>query len=56
MNRKVKKIPHGGKRKKAGRKPVEDKKEAVVLYVRKSVIELMGIDVIKERCYKSLEQ
>lgn len=50
----AKKKQHGGKRKKAGRKPIEDKKVPVTLYVRESVINAIGLDVIKERCYESL--
>lgn len=44
-----KKKTHGGKRKKAGRKPVADKKQRVILYVKKSQIkEMGGEDKLKE--------
>lgn len=33
---------HGGKRQGSGRKPVADKKQAVFLYIQKSVIEKNG--------------
>ena len=49
-----KKTKHGGKRKQAGRKPIEDKKKAVTLYVRESVIETLGLDAVKEKCYEAL--
>lgn len=49
-----KKITHGGKRKTAGRKPIEDKKVPVTIYLRKSVIKTLGVEDIKERCYKSI--
>lgn len=45
---------HGGKRKLSGRKPVDDKKKAVTIYVRESVIETLGLEVVKERCYEAL--
>jgi len=50
----AKKKTHGGKRKSAGRKPVDDKKIAVTLYVKESVIETMGLEVVKEKCYEAL--
>jgi len=49
-----KKLTHGGKRKTAGRKPIEDKKVPVTIYVRESVIETLGLEVVKERCYEAL--
>lgn len=51
---KLKKTKHGGKRKTAGRKPIEDKKIPVTIYVRESVIETLGLEIVKERCYKAL--
>jgi len=51
MKRKTK---HGGKRNLAGRKPIEDKKVPVTIYVRESVIEALGLEVVKERCYEAL--
>lgn len=50
----AKKKQHGGKRKTAGRKPIEDKKVPVTIYVRESVIETLGLEVVKERCYEAL--
>ena len=44
----------GGKRKSAGRKPVDDKKMAVTIYVKESVIEMLGLEVVKEKCYEAL--
>lgn len=49
-----KKITHGGKRKSAGRKPIDDKKIAVTIYVKESVIEALGLEVVKEKCYQAL--
>lgn len=49
-----KKITHGGQRKSAGRKPVTDKKIAVTIYVKESVIETLGLEVVKEKCYEAL--
>lgn len=40
----------------AGRKPIADKKLIVTLYVRESIIEKMGLEVVKETCYKALNQ
>lgn len=42
---------HGGKRKRSGRKPVDDKKIAVTLYVRQSRVTEIGIDNLKKQCY-----
>lgn len=39
---------------KAGRKPIEDKKVVVTLYVRQSKIMELGLDVVKQRCYEAL--
>lgn len=42
------------KSKKAGRKPIEDKKVVVTLYVRESKIKELGLEVVKQRCYEAL--
>ena len=44
------------KPKTAGRKPIADKKQIVTLYVRESIIEKMGLEIVKETCYKALNQ
>lgn len=44
----------GGKRAKAGRKPIEDKKVVVTLYVRESKIKELTLDGVKQRCYEAL--
>lgn len=44
----------GGARSNAGRKPIEDKKIAVTIYVKESVIEKLGLEVVKEKCYEAL--
>jgi len=50
-------IKHGGKRKKAGRKPIADKKQTVTIYIRSSVIESAGgIDALKEIIYNTFGQ
>ncbi len=51
-----KKITHGGKRKTAGRKPIADKKIAVTIYVRESLINSIGIDAVKEKLIAATEQ
>lgn len=43
-------------RKTAGRKPIADKKQIVTLYVRESIIKELGLEVVKETCYKALNQ
>jgi DNA modification methylase len=43
------KITQGGQRKSAGRKPIDDKKIAVTIYVRESLINSIGIDAVKEK-------
>lgn len=43
-----------GKRAKAGRKPIEDKKVVVTLYVRESKIKELTLDGVKQRCYEAL--
>ena len=50
-------IKSNTKRKTSGRKPIEDKKETVILYIRKSKIkEKGGTDKIKKFLYDTLEQ
>lgn len=48
----MKKNKHGGKRKTAGRKPIEDKKVAVTLYFKKSKIKEIGLEDLKQQCYE----
>lgn len=48
--KKIKK--HGGKRKTAGRKPIEDKKVPVVLYFKQSKIKEIGLADLKQQCYE----
>lgn len=46
----------GGKRKNAGRRPVEDKKQTISIYVRSSIIKAKGgIDRFKEFLYEFIE-
>jgi hypothetical protein len=52
----AKKKLHGGKRKKAGRKPIEDKKIPVVLYFKQSKIDNIGLEILKKRCYEILNE
>lgn len=55
FNKKVKNS-HGGARKKAGRKPIEDKKVQVDLYIRQSDIDKRGgIEKIKELLMKGFK-
>ena len=50
-----KKATHGGARKKAGRKPIEDKKQQVNLFLEGSLIEQHGGKTeVKQRCYAFL--
>ena len=52
MATKGKKVIKGGARKGAGRKPVEDPKVLVPLYVETSVINAMGgFDEVRNACY-----
>lgn len=44
------------KQKTAGRKPIADKKQIVTLYVRESIIKELGLEAVKETCYKALNQ
>lgn len=51
----AKKLTHGGARKKAGRKPIEDKKQQVNLFIQTSLIEeLGGKEAIQALCYEYL--
>ena len=51
----AKKKTHGGVRKKAGRKPVEDKKQQVNLFLEGSLIELHGgKEEVQHKCYAFL--
>ena len=44
---------HGGVRQKAGRKPIEDKKKTVSIYIRESIIKkLGGPEIVKELATK----
>ncbi len=46
---------HGGARKGAGRKPVEDPKVPITIYVKESLINsLGGIDSLREELYKQV--
>lgn len=50
-----KKAAHGGARKSAGRKPLDDKKVQVNLYVEQSVIDKHGgKEKVQEKCYRLL--
>ena len=41
---------HGGKRKKAGRKPIEDRKIPITIYLKQSIIESNGgSELIREK-------
>jgi hypothetical protein len=53
MNKTSKK--RGGKRSNSGRKPVEDKKIQLPLYVPESRIELLGKEYCKSICMKAIE-
>ena len=48
----MKKNKQGGKRKRAGRKPIEDKKVAVTLYIKQSKIKEVGLADLKQQCYE----
>lgn len=47
---------HGGKREKAGRKPIEDKKVTVPIYPQQSRIKVLGIDTIKQVALDAVEK
>ena len=53
-----KKVKPVGKRKSAGRHtlPPGERKVPVTIYVSKKVIDELGIDVLKARCYSALER
>jgi hypothetical protein len=51
-----KKQTHGGRRKKSGRKPVEDPKIQVPLYIHKSWIDPVGLDAFREEMYSHAEK
>ncbi len=54
MAKKASKV-HGGARKGAGRKPVEDPKVPITIYVKESLINsLGGIDSLREELYKQV--
>jgi hypothetical protein len=56
MATKGKKVIKGGARKGAGRKPVEDPKVMVPLYVESSVIKAWGgFDEVRNACYSLLK-
>jgi hypothetical protein len=51
----AKKLTHGGARKNAGRKPIEDKKQQVNLFVLESIIdEWGGKESVQQACYEML--
>ena len=51
----AKKLTHGGARKKSGRKPVEDKKQQVNLFLEGSLIEKHGgKENVQAKCYRYL--
>lgn len=56
MKKTQKKTSHGGARKGAGRKPVDDKKVTLILYPHQSTIELLGAETAKDIAIKALEQ
>lgn len=46
----------GGKRKNAGRRPVEDKKQTISIYVRSSIIKAnRGVERFKDILYELIE-
>jgi hypothetical protein len=52
-----KKKKHGGARKNAGRKPVEDKKQQVNLFIESSLIEWHGGKTeVQKKCYAFLRE
>lgn len=51
----TKKKTHGGARKNAGRKLLEDKKQMVPLYIYESLInEWGGLEAVQAECYEHL--
>ena len=56
MAQKINKENKGGARKGAGRKPVEDPKVLVPLYVKSSVLNALGgLDEVRDACYSFLK-
>lgn len=56
MAQKGKKVIKGGARRGAGRKPVDDPKVMIPLYVQTSVInKLGGFEEVREMCYEFLK-
>jgi hypothetical protein len=50
-----KKLTHGGARKKSGRKPIDDKKQQVNLFIEGSLIEKHGgKENVQQKCYEFL--
>jgi hypothetical protein len=47
---------HGGSRKKAGRKPVTDKKITLPIYPQQSRVDLLGIEKAKEVAIEAIEK
>lgn len=48
---------HGGKRKKAGRKPAADPKQGLTIYVETSIIDANGgLEKSKSECYLFLKK
>ena len=45
----------GGARKGAGRKPINDKKKPVTIFVKESTITLHGIDNLKTKLYATID-
>lgn len=57
MATKAKKVVKGGARKGAGRKPVEDPKVMVPLYIETSVVNALGgFEEVREACYNFLKK
>jgi hypothetical protein len=52
----VKKNKHGGKRKGAGRKPIEDKKISLQIYPRQSMVDILGVDNAKSIAIQAIEK
>ena len=46
----------GGKRVGSGRKPATDKKQTVTIYVEMSKIYKLGLQELKEICYKAINE
>jgi hypothetical protein len=47
---------HGGKRGRSGRKPVEDKKIPLTIYINKSRVEALGVDNVKQFASDAVEE